>query len=189
MQQASQASSSLQGDATFGASRAWKLREALKRARASTKATIIPPPALTPTTQPSSVDSDRQVPITITPLENFRNTCFLNAIIQALRVVCNRLHLIVQREHACPLSRLLVASESPHDDFRQRVRTHPLWKDLRFGRQQDAHEAIRLLLDYDHRMHNACTAQSCLARKLSRQFAVEFHSRLACTAATCAWNS
>ena len=53
----------------------------------------------------------------------------------------------------------------------------------------DAHEAIRLLLDFEHRMHSACTEQSCLARKLSRHFAVDFHSRLTCTAARCTWSS
>ena len=126
MQQASQASSSRQGDAPFGASRAWKLREALKGARASAKATIIPPPALAPATQPASVGSEHQAIINITPLEKLRNTCFLNAIIQALRVVCNRLNMNVQPEHACPLSRLLVTSDDVRDDFRQRVRTHPI---------------------------------------------------------------
>ena len=124
MQQASQASSSRQGDAPFGASRAWKLREALQRARASAKATIIPPPALAHATQPASVGSEPPESISITPLENLRNTCFLNAIIQALRVVCNRLNMTVQPEHACPLSRLLVTSDDVRDDFRQRVRTH-----------------------------------------------------------------
>ena len=37
-------------------------------------------------------------------------------------------------------------------------------------------------------MHSACTEQSCLARKLAKQFTVDVHSHVACTAATCTWN-
>ena len=189
MQEASQASSSHQGDAPFGTNRSWKLREDLTRARATAKATLIPPQALPPVSQSASAHPMRPPLLNITPLQNLRNTCFLNTIIQTLRVVCNRLNMNVQPEHACPLSRLLISLDGARDDFKRRVKTHPIWKELHFGQQHDAHEAIRLLLDFEHRMHSACTEQSCLARKLATQFTVNCFSHVTCTAATCTWNS
>lgn len=189
MQQASQSSSTQKGDAPFGAARSWKLREALQRSRASAKASILPPPASASSAGSASVGLPPPRLLDITPLGNYGNTCFLNAIIQCLRTVCNRLGVVVPGDGGCPLSQLLAVPDGGQDAFRKVVLAHPLWRELAFGEQHDAHEAIRLLLDGEHAMHSGCASQSCFARTLTQLFAVDFQSFLACTEANCSWHT
>ena len=92
-------------------------------------------------------------------------------------------------DSACPLARLLAVPSGVRGEFRRRVMTHPLWRALEFGRQHDAHEALRLLLDDTHAMHGTCTRQSCVARVLSDHFKVNFHNHLTCTKPRCSWTS
>ena len=97
--------------------------------------------------------------------------------------------MTVPQDSACPLAQMLAVSSSDRNEFRPRLMRHPLWKNLRFGRQHDAHEALRLLLDDDNAMHKTCTRQSCVARLLSDDCKVHFENHLKCTEPGCLWTS
>ena len=189
MQLASQAASQHKGDAPFGASRAWKLREALARSRDPARASLLAPPPITNSALAASTGLSPPKLLELAPLPNYGNTCFLNSVLQCLRAVCNRVGLAVSNDSTCPLARLLTVPSDQRGEFRRRVLTCPLWKDLEIHRQHDAHEALRLLLDDAHAMHGKCTQHSCLARTLSEHFQVSFQNHLACTKPRCAWHS
>ena len=189
MQHASQAASQQQGDAPFGASRAWKLRETMSQSHTFSRASLLAPPATASIAQAGAARFPLPKLLNITPLANCDNTCFLNAIIQSLRAVCNTLGVAVPNDSTCPLAQLLAVSSSVRSEFRPRLMTHPLWRALTFGRQHDAHEALRLLLDDEHAMHENCTQQSCVACVLSNHCKVNFENHLTCTKPGCLWTS
>ena len=159
------------GEAQFGTHCRRKLREALDKSRVLATALILPPLSLASSSQAAAGRLPPPRLLEFTPLPNYGNTCFLNSILQCLRAVCYCLGQAVPAFSACPLSRLLFVPAGACDHFERRVRTHPLWKDLTFKAQHDAHEALRLLLDEDHAIHRHCTTELCFARKINTIFA------------------
>ena len=122
-------------------------------------------------------------------LENLGNSCFLNAAVQLLRIICRRSRMSTLVSNTCPLAQLLFANTP--ETYNSIVRSHALWNILPKGLQHDPHETILLLLNDDFAsnecMHKFCSKETCLASKLRTIFAVKFISSLQCTESSCSW--
>ena len=106
---------------------------------------------------------------------NMGNTCFLNALMQALRAVTARIGIAVSDTNVCPLAPLLRQTAWAKPDFEAMVGALPWWRThFALGTQQDAQEAARVLFDADDPVHVQCKqGGSCLAARLSDAFRVE----------------
>ena len=116
---------------------------------------------------------------------NATNTCFLNATIQCLRAVLHNLQLQIPGGE-CPLA-MLLNLPLKQDAFLAGVKANSLWGYLKFKRQHDAHEALRLLLDKDHRLHGSCCKETCAAKVLAGVFDAQLVDELSCTMPGCDW--
>lgn len=169
--QASKSSNTRHNDKLFGTSRKQQLREALEKfRRALAKASIPSPPPRGSSSQLSTHQQPPTKSAAFTPLQNCGNACFLNAVLQFVCALCDRLGIAVPVDDTCPVFRLLVVPLGVQDNFESRVRALPLWTDLALGVQHDAHEGLHLLLDKDHAMHSHCTSQACFAPRMQNVF-------------------
>ena len=72
-------------------------------------------------------------------------------------------------------------------DLASRIRQLPIWRKLVWGQQHDAREAMHLMLETDHVMHQQCNPLTCFAHKMKDLCALSFYSNLRCTKLGCPW--
>ena len=132
----------------------------------------------------ASSSSDHFLPFV--PYPNLGNTCFLNSSLQFFRAVWNRVGTAIPIDSPCPIFPLLLHPVSDAD-LASRIRQLPIWRKLVWGEQHDAHEAMHLMLETDHVMHQQCNPLTCFAHKMKEFCALSFYSNLKCTNIGCPW--
>ena len=109
-------------DDRIGAVRKRQLRDALEKdRRVLAKMSNPPPPAHGSSSQFDLPTQPSTTPIAFTPLRNCGQTCFLNAALQFLRAVCDRLGVAVPVNDTCPAFRLPHVPAGAHENFKTRV--------------------------------------------------------------------
>ena len=98
---------------------------------------------------------------------------FLNSSLQFFRAVWNRVGTAIPIDSPCPIFPSLLHPVSDADRA-GRIRQLPFWRKLVWGEQHDAHEAMHLMLETDHVMHQQCNPLTCFAHKMKELWALPF---------------